>query len=179
MNLENRIRAFGLWKLNRLSISFVVLSLNGEELLMDGQELLHAISDMLDEKLDAGFGTVGKRLDGMDARLDKVEKRLDGVDARLDKVEKRLDGVDARLDRVEKRLDGMDARLDKVEKHQDKMELRLEKVESDVSALRYGQREIHRKLEDVSALVESTYKMALDAWGQSTENRKLLEAVSG
>ena len=146
---------------------------------MDGQELLHAISDMLDEKLDAGFGTVGKRLDGMDARLDKVEKRLDGVDARLDRVEKRLDGVDARLDRVEKRLDGMDARLDKVEKHQDKMELRLEKVESDVSALRYGQREIHRKLEDVSALVESTYKMALDAWGQSTENRKLLEAVSG
>ena len=153
---------------------------------MDGQELLHAISDMLDEKLDAGFGTVGKRLDGMDARLDKVEKRLDGVDARLDRVEKRLDGVDAWLDRVEKRLDGMDARLDKVEKrldkvekHQDKMELRLEKVESDVSALRYGQREIHRKLEDVSALVESTYKMALDAWGHSTENRKLLEAVSG
>ena len=111
---------------------------------MDNQELLHAISSMMDNKLGAWIGA-----------------RFDGVDARFDKMEKRLDGMDVRFDTIEKRQNGMD--------------LRLEKVESYVSALRYGQIEIHKELKNLSARVESTYKLALDAWGQSTENRNLLE----
>ena len=140
---------------------------------MDNQELLHAISDMMDEKLDAW---IGSRFDGIDERFDTVEKRLDGMDARFDTVEKRLDGMDMRFDTVEKRLDGMDARFDAMEKRQDGMELRLEKVESYCSALRHGQIEIHKELKKLSDRVESTYKLALDAWGQSTENRNLLKA---
>ena len=112
---------------------------------MDNQELLHAISDMMDEKLDAWIGS-------------------------------RFDGIDERFDTVEKRLDGMDARFDAMEKRQDGMELRLEKVESYCSALRHGQIEIHKELKKLSDRVESTYKLALDAWGQSTENRNLLKA---
>ncbi len=139
---------------------------------MDNQELLHAISSMMDKKLGAW---IGARFDGVDARFDKMEKRLDGMDVRFDKMEKRLDGMDARFDKMEKRLDGMDVRFDTIEKRQNGMDLRLEKVESYVSALRYGQIEIHKELKNLSARVESTYKLALDAWGQSTENRNLLE----
>ena len=153
---------------------------------MDNQELLHAISSMMDKKLgawigarfdgvDARFDKIEKRLDGMDARFDTMEKRLDGMDARFDTMEKRLDGMDVRFDKMEKRLDGMDVRFDTIEKRQNGMDLRLEKVESYVSALRYGQIEIHKELKNLSARVESTYKLALDAWGQSTENRNLLE----
>ena len=116
---------------------------------MDGQELLRAISDLLDDRL-------GNRFEGIDARFDAMEKRMDGIDARLD-------GIDVRLDRMEKR--------------QDEMELRLEKVESDTSALRHGQIEMHKELKNLSARVESTYMLALDAWGKSTENRNLLEAM--
>ena len=47
---------------------------------MDNQELLHAISDMMDKKLDAW---IGSRFDGIDERFDTVEKRLDGMDARF------------------------------------------------------------------------------------------------
>ena len=126
---------------------------------MDKQELLLAISDMMDKKLDAWIGS-----------------RFDGIDERFDTVEKRLDGMDARFDAVEKRLDGMDARFDAMEKRQDGMELRLEKVESYCSALRHGQNEIHKELKKLSDRVESTYNLALDAWGQSTENRNLLKA---
>ena len=89
----------------------------------------------------------------------------------------RFDDINVRFDAVGKRLDGMDARFDAMEKRQNGMELRLEKVESFVSALRYGQTEIHKELKNVSARVESTYKLALEAWGQSTENRNLLESV--
>ena len=123
---------------------------------MDGQELLRAISDLLDDRL-------GNRFEGIDARFDAMEKRLDGIDARLDGIDARLDGIDVRLDRMEKR--------------QDEMELRLEKVESDTSALRHGQIEMHKELKNLSARVESTYMLALDAWGKSTENRNLLEAM--
>ncbi|HJC58386.1 MAG TPA: hypothetical protein H9700_13650 [Candidatus Eisenbergiella intestinipullorum] len=127
---------------------------------MDDQKLLHAISEMLDVKLGAAIGS-----------------RFDDINVRFDAVGKRLDGMDERFDAVEKRLDGMDARFDAMEKRQNGMELRLEKVESFVSALRYGQTEIHKELKNVSARVESTYKLALEAWGQSTENRNLLESV--
>ena len=123
---------------------------------MDGQELLRAVSDLLDDRL-------GNRFEGIDARFDAMEKRMDGIDARLDGIDARLDGIDVRLDRMEKR--------------QDEMELRLEKVESDTSALRHGQIEMHKELKNLSARVESTYMLALDAWGKSTENRNLLEAM--
>ena len=137
---------------------------------MDGQELLHAISDLLDDRL-------GNRFEGIDARFDAMEKRMDGIDARLDGIDARLDGIDARLDGIDVRLDGIDVRLDRMEKRQDEMELRLEKVESDTSALRHGQIEMHKELKNLSARVESTYMLALDAWGKSTENRNLLEAM--
>ena len=137
---------------------------------MDGQELLRAISDLLDDRL-------GNRFEGIDARFDAMEKRMDGIDARLDGIDARLDGIDARLDGIDVRLDGMDVRLDRMEKRPDEMELRLEKVESDTSALRHGQIEMHKELKNLSARVESTYMLALDAWGKSTENRNLLEAM--
>ena len=137
---------------------------------MDGQELLRAISDLLDDRL-------GNRFEGIDARFDAMEKRMDGIDARLDGIDARLDGIDARLDGIDVRLDRIDVRLDRMEKRQDEMELRLEKVESDTSALRHGQIEMHKELKNLSARVESTYMLALDAWGKSTENRNLLEAM--
>ena len=63
-----------------------------------------------------------------------------------------------------------------MEERQDRMELRLEKVESVVSALQHGQMEMHKELKNLSARVESTYMLALEAWGNSMENRSLLKA---
>ncbi len=112
----------------------------------------------------------------MDARFDAIGRRLDEMDARFDAIGRRLDEMDARFDAIGRRLDEMDARFDAIEKRQDRMELRLEKVESDGSALRHGQLEIHKELKRVSDSSGSTYNLALDAWGKSTENRNLLEA---
>ena len=134
---------------------------------MYDQELLHAISDLLDEKLNAAIGS----------RFEEIDARFAGIDARFDRMEKRLDGIDARLDGIDARLDRIEERQDRMEERQDRMELRLEKVESDTSALRHGQIEMHKELKNLSARVESTYMLALDAWGKSTENRNLLEAM--
>jgi len=52
---------------------------------------------------------------------------------------------------------------------------RLDKIESEVSALKAGQRELKRDIREMKDKVNDTYDLALDAWGQSTENRYWLE----
>lgn len=64
---------------------------------MGENELLKAISDMIDSKLQPLNDAVGN----VNKRLDKIETRLDNLETRLDRVEKRLDNLEARLDKVE------------------------------------------------------------------------------
>ncbi len=52
---------------------------------------------------------------------------------------------------------------------------RLDKIESEVSALKAGQRELKKEIRELKDKVNDTYDLALDAWGQSTENRYWLE----
>ena len=55
---------------------------------------------VLGERMDIGFESVNRRIDGVDERLDGIDTRLDGIDIRLD-------GIDTRLDRVENALDSL------------------------------------------------------------------------
>lgn len=80
---------------------------------MDNEQLMQALSGLLDEKLQP----IKDRLDKMEGRLDKVEVQLGKVEGRLDNVEGRLDKMEGRLNVVEvlqrrttKKLD--DLRLD-------------------------------------------------------------------
>lgn len=51
----------------------------------------------------------------------------------------------------------------------------LEKITSEVSALKAGQLSVRKELREVKHKVSDTYDLALEAWGQSTENRRWLE----
>ena len=86
-----------------------------------------------------------------------------------------LQPINGRLDKVDKRLDGIDERLDGVEGRLDKLENRVDKLDSEVSALKSGQLEIRKDLKALDRKISDTYELALDAWGQSTENRTWLE----
>lgn len=83
----------------------------------------------------------------MDQKIQPIHHRLDCIDGRLDQVDNRLDQVDNRLDRLE----------------------------SNVSALKAGQIDLRQCLKEVNLKVSDTYKLALDAWGTSVENRNWLE----
>lgn len=65
--------------------------------MMD-HELLSAISEMMDTKLDV-------KLRPIEERLDKIETRLDAMDSRFDKVEARLDNVDTQLAEIKATTD--------------------------------------------------------------------------
>ncbi len=96
-----------------------------------------------------------------------MDKKLEPIHGRLDSMEGRLDGMDSRLDSMEGHLESMEGRLDG-------MEGRLDKLESEVSALHVGQLEMKKDIKQMDKKVSETYRLALDAWGQSTENRAWL-----
>ena len=78
---------------------------------------------------------------------------------------------------MHKGFQDVDERFEKVDQRFEKMDQRLEKVESQVSALRSGQIETRKEIKEVSIKVSETYDLALDSWGQSSENRKWLEKI--
>lgn len=130
-------------------------------------------SQKLDLLLDEMHGMrrdFGEHFNRVDERLDRVEERLDRVDERLDRVEERLDRVEAHLEKV-------DERLDRVEAHLAQVDNRLDKLESNTSSLKEGQLRHGRLLKYLTARVEETYQLALDAWGQSKENRQMITAT--
>lgn len=118
---------------------------------MTDHELLQAISDMMDEKLEV--------------KLEELEEKLDK------KLEEKLDKkFDEKFDKK------FDERLDK--KFDEKLApiyLRLDRLESDVSDIKIEQVEMKKELKQIDYKVSKTYEIALDAWGQSTENRIWLE----
>ena len=78
---------------------------------------------------------------------------------------------------MHKGFQDVDERFEKMDQRFEKMDQRLEKVESQVSALRSGQIETRKEIKEVSIKVSETYALALDSWGQSSENRKWLEKI--
>lgn len=72
---------------------------------MDNNELLLAISDMMDQKLDSVHVRMDTMENKLDAKIDAVENRLD---AKIDAVEHRLsaniNALDGKIDAVDERL---------------------------------------------------------------------------
>lgn len=86
-----------------------------------------------------------------------------------------LQAIASLLQPIHTRLDNMDTRFDNMETRLDSMENRFDKIESEVSALKVGQREFNKELRRIKDKVSNTYDLALEVWGQSTENRTWLE----
>ena len=80
---------------------------------MDNEQLMQALSGLLDEKLQPIKDRLGKiegRLGKVEGRLDKIEGRLDKVEGHMGKMEGRLNVVEVLQRRTTKKLD--DLRLD-------------------------------------------------------------------
>ena len=129
---------------------------------MNNEQLLSAISNILDQKLD-------QKLDHkFYEKLEPVYHRLDDLDAKFVSTNVRLDDLDAKLVSTNIRLDDADANFCSIHN-------RLDRIDSEVSALRVNQREMRKDLKEINSKVSETYLIALEAWGTSTENRNRLE----
>ena len=92
-------------------------------------------------------------------------------------MDQKLEPIKAELVRVNVRLDALEHRMDTLEHRMDTLENRMDAVESDISALKKGQNRMCKEIKEMHIKVSVTYELALDAWGQSTENRELLKKM--
>ena len=72
-------------------------------------------------------------------------------------------------------LQPINNRLDKIETDVSSLKESSIKMEADIAALKVGQRELKKDMRVLKDKVSDTYDLALEAWGQSTENRTWLE----
>jgi len=122
---------------------------------MTDNELLLAISDIMDKKLEP----IKQDISEIKLRLDRVEERLDRVEERLDRVEERLDRVEERLERVEERLDRVEERLERVEERLDQVEERLDQVEREVQTIKLTlENDFKPRLQNIEGCYLTTYR---------------------
>lgn len=82
-------------------------------------------------------------------------------------------------EKLDQKLDEkLDQKLASINKRLDTIDNWLDKLESQTDALRAGQIDIRKELKALDDKISETYQVTLDAWGTSTENRKLLEAAN-
>lgn len=69
----------------------------------------------------------------------------------------------------------LDVKLQPIDHRLGNVENRLGRLEADVSAVKKGQAEMLGDIIKLDRKISDAYQLALDAWGQSTENRSWLE----
>lgn len=117
----------------------------------------------LETRMEAGFNRINERLEVLDTRVANLEQKVEDLDHRMESVERRMESVEQRMESVEQRMDSVESRLDK--------------LASDTASLKAGQLSLRKDIKILDQKVQSTYELALEAWGKSTENRMLIQEM--
>ena len=80
--------------------------------------------------------------------------------------------VVGRLEVITKRFDALEECVDSIDKH-------IEHLESDVTSLKEGQRYMNKRMIEVSAKVNCSYKLALESLRQIEEVKVRLSFLEG
>ena len=72
---------------------------------MTDNELVLAISDMMDKKIEPAIRVMQSDIDTLKQRLESVETRLESVETRLESLETRVESVEAKLESVALKLE--------------------------------------------------------------------------
>ena len=101
---------------------------------MNNNELLHAISEIMDQKLEEKvmpeIKSLGDRFDGLEERFDGLEERFDGLDNRVKNIELTLENdVVPRLSHIEQ------CYIDTFERYQEGVK-KLDKMQMDIEVIK-------------------------------------------
>lgn len=108
------------------------------------------------EDIQAIAGLIAPLETRMEAGFNRISERLEILDTRVEDLDHRMENVEHRMESVESRLD---------------------KLESDTASLKAGQLSLRKDIKILDQKVQSTYELALEAWGKSTENRMLIQEM--
>ena len=118
---------------------------------MNNNELLQAISELLDQKLEEKLET---KLDQkLDQKLAPINERLENIETRVENIETRVENIEARVENIETRVENIEARVDAMEKIQNEEILpRIKQLEVD------NETDIIPKFNEITSCYLSTYK---------------------
>jgi len=105
--------------------------------------------------------------------------KFEKIDTRFDRLEVRMDNLEGQMGKLEGRMENLEGRVENLEGNVSDLKNRMEHVESDLCSLRVGQIQLSTKLNEISHKVESTYKLALENWGQIEESKTRLALLEG
>lgn len=108
------------------------------------------------EDIQAIAGLIAPLETRMEAGFNRMNERLEVLDTRVEDLDHRMENIEHRMESVESRLD---------------------KLESDTASLKAGQLSLRKEIKILDQKVQSTYELALEAWGKSTENRMLIQEM--
>ena len=76
---------------------------------MTNDELLLAISNMMDIKfeamtaaMDSKFGVIDKKFEAIDRKFEAIDRKFEAIDRRFDTIDRRFESIDRRFDTIEK-----------------------------------------------------------------------------
>ena len=97
---------------------------------MNNKELLVAISDIMDQKLEEKvmpeIKNLGNRFDGLENRFDGLENRFDGLENRFNNLEDRFDNLEAGFNDLNDSFNNLSGRFDGLDNRVKNIELTLE-----------------------------------------------------
>lgn len=116
---------------------------------MTNNELLLAMSDMMDAKLKPIY-----------VKLDRLEERMGGLEERMDRLEERMDALEERVDRLEERVGSLEIRVVKLEERVGSLESRVVKLEHHVKRIEVDilENNVVRRLNTIEAYYVETSK---------------------
>ena len=91
---------------------------------MNNEQLLMALSDMMDQKLEP----VHHKLNCMESRMDRMEGRMDRIEGRIDHMEDRMNRMEGRMDKLESQVSALRAGQLETSKDIKKLGSRIEKA---------------------------------------------------
>lgn len=95
---------------------------------MKDTEMLSAMSELLDKKLDG-------KLDRLEDRMDRLENRMGGLEDRMGGLEDRMGGLEDRMGGLEDRVGGLKEQIDGLEEQVGGLEDRVGGLEEQVGGL--------------------------------------------
>ncbi len=96
-------------------------------------------------------------------KFERLDKRFDKHDQDIAMLKEGQQEINQKIQRMDAKIEQMDSKIQKMDGKIQQMEVKINDMDDTI-------REMNEKL-------EKTYEIALDAWGHSVENRKLIAGI--
>ena len=126
---------------------------------MGNNELLTAISSMLDEKIGCaiklGLQPLYEKMEIIENRMDSLEHRMEAMENRMDPIENRINSIENRIDSIENRIDSIESQISDINERINSMGNQISDINDRIDSMNNQIILIDGKLTDTRLHIEN------------------------